>query len=351
MALDFTKATGNKALSAVAKTSQYNSARTEVYEIPLDQIDENIDNDKIFNMEGIDFLAKTIDREGWTGAIEVIALPNGRYEITSGHRRYRAMKQLGKTTIPCIISHNVDARTKARKLISSNVRNRELTPLDWGRAIQYFAENVSEQGEINAESRRECVEFFGFTGSKISRYLALTKLAPSLQHYAATEGFPVSALSPASRLSVEEQNLLAKKIDEQVEEIKRRAIEENGDSGEEPTIDYSLISKGFVTQEVNKLRGGAQQRVLTAKKARVLPKSEPIPVKQTVMGAMPDKVPDIQYPPKRIDYSPSRVHHAEPMEIGEQLLSYLHLIDNKKDIGTKMQDILVQIRDEINRLC
>ena len=74
-----------------------------VMNIPLDKIDGNPENDKLFSMRSVDHLAKIIDEEGYTTPIEVYKKKNGRYEITSGHRRYQAMKLLGQKEIPCYI--------------------------------------------------------------------------------------------------------------------------------------------------------------------------------------------------------------------------------------------------------
>ncbi len=339
MALDFTKASGNKTLNAVAKTSKYSSNKTEVFDIPMSLIDENEDNEKIFNMEKIDSLAKAIGEEGWTGAIEVIARPNGRYEISSGHRRFRAMQKLGKETIPCIIMHDVDARAKAKKLISSNIHNRELTPLDWGRAIKYYAEHVSEQGEINKISRRECVEFFGFTETTISRYLALTNLTPALQKLATTEGFPVSALSPASRLDAKAQDQLAKEIEEHLSELiadtESNVIPTDDEySEEEPYTDYSLISKDFVVSKIAEYRGGQQIRATSAKKKRLVPEGHKTQPEQKQEAPAPKASPAF----------------ATPLEVGEVFLSFLCVLEDKETLDSKTLDVLTEIRDELNRL-
>ena len=55
-------------------------------EIPVELIDENPDNEQIFGYEDVDYLAESIQENGFGGAIEVYELANGRYEISSGHR-------------------------------------------------------------------------------------------------------------------------------------------------------------------------------------------------------------------------------------------------------------------------
>ena len=83
-------------------------------DIEIDLIDMNNDNESVFGLDDIDYLAENIKEDGFSGAIAVYALDNGRYEISSGHRRYLAAKQLGMKTIPAIVSENVDDITKAK---------------------------------------------------------------------------------------------------------------------------------------------------------------------------------------------------------------------------------------------
>ena len=71
----------------------------ELKSIPLDQIEYNPVNTKIFNMDDIEHLAKTIKEEGYNDPILVFKNKNGRYEILyqgKGHRnRQHKTDQLG----------------------------------------------------------------------------------------------------------------------------------------------------------------------------------------------------------------------------------------------------------------
>lgn len=67
-----------------------------IVRIPLEEVHENPDNNKIFSMDKIDRLADTIEDEGFVGAIEVFKISDHYYEISSGHRRFEAMKMVGE---------------------------------------------------------------------------------------------------------------------------------------------------------------------------------------------------------------------------------------------------------------
>ncbi len=206
--MDFSKAGGNFGLNQVLQKSAEEADSVLLTNIPIELIDENPDNEKIFNMNDVDTLSRTIEKEGFTGAIEVLKKPDGRYEISSGHRRYRAIKELGKKTIPCIISTYTDETTRAKKLLSSNINNRILSPLDWARALQYYTEKVAiPSGKTTkAEIVEDCSNYFNWSRSKYYRYYTISKLQPELQELCIDEDFPSSALAKANKLSLEQQH-------------------------------------------------------------------------------------------------------------------------------------------------
>lgn len=237
--MKFDKASGNKMLKDVIKNSNDTNNSVKITEIPMELIDENEDNEKVFSMEEIDLLAKSIDDEGFFGAIEVWKKPDGRYEISSGHRRYRAMKLLNRSSIPCVIADfPTDDTTVAKHLLSSNIRSRQMTPIDWGNAIRYYMNNIAEQRGINISSRKEAAEYFGFSATKMSRLLSLTNLIPELQEYAKQENFPSNALATANKLDEDKQKELA-------DFIKNALVsEENSDI---PTISGTVLSKKIIS--------------------------------------------------------------------------------------------------------
>ena len=200
--------------------------------IDMNLIDPNPDNDTIFNMDALEYLAKGIKEEGFIGAIEVIAKPDGRYEISSGHRRYKAMELLREKEIPCIIVHNMDSIVKAQRLLSSNIKNRILKPMDYARAIRYFKENVGKpqllklkEKRLNNEPLGEnaddtlekiCTKYFNMSLANLKRYESLLKLIKPLQDLTNEVEFPYSSLSPAATLSDVQQRELYENIKEHI---------------------------------------------------------------------------------------------------------------------------------------
>ena len=281
MAINREKIKRNAAASVIASFSERTEdEKDRVVVLDMSLIDENPDNDTVFNMDGIEAFSKSIEEYGFSGAIEVFKKPNGRYEISSGHRRFRAMKQAGKKDIPCIICENTDDKDKAVRLLLSNIHNRVLTGLDWGRSIVYFCTKVSDQHEVNAASRAEAMEFFGFSKSQVSRYLALTKLEPELIFYAQQKDFPLYPLSIAAGCTREQQLKLRDYIEDRFTAIKKELPEDE-------TAEYSQITKNELVNALTSIRGGIKERSTNRPKPKPVSadaEHEPVPAEQNDGG-------------------------------------------------------------------
>lgn len=163
-------------------------------ELPLDVIDPNPDNSEIFNMDDIDALADSITRNGFRGAIEVFQKKDGRYEILAGHRRYVAAQKAGLSRIPSLIyMQPKDEIEKRSLLIDSNIYNREFTPLDKARALNYQRETFRMEQEKNPDLTiwDSMMKHFGMSRGSISTYLSIVELIPELQEMYADQILPV----------------------------------------------------------------------------------------------------------------------------------------------------------------
>ena len=200
MGLDFKK--NSKMVTKVMKNSS-EDMNNKKRDIDISLIDLNPDNEAIFGHDDIDYMAETIGEDGFSGAIEVYALDNGRYEISSGHRRFLASQQLGHKTIPAIVSENVDDKTKSKKLIKSNILNRKMTALKLAKAMAYYRERVLY--DFKGEKTKELARVFNISHTGVKRYLQLLNLAPELQKYADDENVPYTNLISLTKLDSEDQ--------------------------------------------------------------------------------------------------------------------------------------------------
>jgi ParB/RepB/Spo0J family partition protein len=107
--------------------------------------------DKRNELEGIEWLAKSIARHGVINPIDVRRVGGG-YEIVSGHRRYLAAREAGLRTIPCIVSHDTDEASFAQRQYAENAQRSNFTPIEDARGVARVAEAMpgASQGEVAA---------------------------------------------------------------------------------------------------------------------------------------------------------------------------------------------------------
>jgi len=226
--------------------------KLETKDIAIDQIDYNPKNTAIFNMGEIERLASRIKEEGYNDPILVFMKDDGRYEILSGHRRYEAMKYLGEKSIPGnIITEKLSDSQKDLILLSSNIANRKLAPLDMARAIEFYKGILDRDPNFKGNKKAATAEYFGITQSNVQRYSVILKLIPELQAYCKKPNFPYSSLSKAANLTKEEQKELLNKL------IRLEADEKNI-SEEEVDKDEILFSRTRVEQIINNMVKGKE---------------------------------------------------------------------------------------------
>lgn len=187
-----------KVAGIINNSNMTGNAATTV-DLDISKIDENPDNENIFDMSGIDELAKEIQDFGFTGAIDVYQKEDGRYELSSGHRRFRAVKTLNWKTIPAIIKPMPSDVIRRHKLIHSNTKNRVLSYMDLSKAIQYEQNTIimalaekagksfqtDEQGNVHADVEKNLVmeelsRAFDMSVSRLYKYINLQNVIPEI---------------------------------------------------------------------------------------------------------------------------------------------------------------------------
>jgi len=180
--------------------------------LPIDLIDKNPDNASIFSLENIDELSGNMDDVGFMGAVLVFEKPDGRYELYSGHRRWLARKQQGLPDIPAIIEPMPDEILKAKKLLSSNIQQRELTPYELAKAIDYYRNHVLRPSGFEGDTIDACAEYFMKSRANIKRLIAINKVIPELQELTKNPSFPFTSLEKVTGFTEEEQKELYREI-------------------------------------------------------------------------------------------------------------------------------------------
>ena len=315
-------------------------------DIELSLIDKNEDNDKIFNMNDIEYLAKSIEEEGFYGAIEVFKKPNGRYEISSGHRRFEAMKYLHRESIPCIVNDMPDDYKVGIKLLSCNLKTRKLTPLDMARSIAYYEQLEKKNGKKGNFSKKAAA-FFNISEPQVYRFQVLLKLIPELQELADDPGFPYSALRSAVNLTPEAQLLLYNQINS--------FILENNVEDEDDTKEYKL-SRGRIETLIENLRRFSveNQARPNLKRNKALlkdsSKHEDIPVvPKSVLQIRPLELKRIENTSTVEEEAPENTNPDFDFEI---LIDIISKADKKviASLGDKQRQILKSAIDRLSKL-
>jgi ParB/RepB/Spo0J family partition protein len=96
--------------------------------VELDHLVESETNPRK-HFTGIEELAESIKKVGLLVPLLVRTLPDGRYEIVAGHRRYRAAKLAGLSELPCEVRELTDVQTLEVQL-TENIQRDDLTPLE-----------------------------------------------------------------------------------------------------------------------------------------------------------------------------------------------------------------------------
>lgn len=183
----------------------------KVYEIPLGEIDPFPDHPfKVTDDEDMFALAESVKKNGVITPATVRKKEDGRYEMLSGHRRLRACRIAGLTTIRCeIVEMTKDEATIF--MVESNFQRSKILPSEKAFAYKMRLEamkripgrpsldNYSPSGNnLERTSSEELAKEVGDSKSQIFRYIRLTELIPSLLHMV-DEG--LISMRPAVELS------------------------------------------------------------------------------------------------------------------------------------------------------
>lgn len=106
---------------------------------------------KTFDAQPLEALAASISVHGVLQPILVRELPNGKYQIVAGERRWRASKLAGLAEVPVIIIEG-DEREAAEIALVENIQREDLNPVEEAMAYRQLAEEYGmTQEEISAK--------------------------------------------------------------------------------------------------------------------------------------------------------------------------------------------------------
>jgi len=149
-------------------------------------------------------------------------LPEGGYELVSGHRRKRACELAGLETMPVIV-RELDDDAAAILVVDSNLQREGLLPSERAFAYKLKLEALRHQGERTDLTSRQVVdklkaadrvgEDVGESARQVQRYIRLTELIPPLLDMVDERKIAFNPAYELSFLKQDEQRLLLDAMD------------------------------------------------------------------------------------------------------------------------------------------
>ena len=122
-----------------------------VQEIPVGDIDPNTEQPRrSFPEEAMTQLSASVKEQGILQPLLVVEQPGGRYRIVAGERRWRAARQAGLATVPCIV-RDMDMIRQMEVSLIENLQREDLNPAEEARGYQTLMEEYGLTQEQVAE--------------------------------------------------------------------------------------------------------------------------------------------------------------------------------------------------------
>ena len=147
----------------------------DILRIPVDLIEPNPYQPRMsFDQEALEELAESIRSLGLIQPITVRRKTDGRYQIISGERRFRACRLAGLDMVPAYIRDTNDQGMLEMASVE-NIQREDLDPIEVAMSYQRLIEECSltqEQMAVRVGKKR----------ASVTNYLRLLKLPAKIQH-------------------------------------------------------------------------------------------------------------------------------------------------------------------------
>ena len=167
-------------------------------------------------------MAESVKQYGVLSPAIARPMPDGGYELVSGHRRKRACELAGLETMPVIV-RELDDDAAAILVVDSNLQREGLLPSERAFAYKLKLEALRHQGERTDLTSRQLVgkleaadtigESTGESGRQVQRYIRLTELIPPLLDMVDERKIAFNPAYELSFLTKDEQTMLLDAMD------------------------------------------------------------------------------------------------------------------------------------------
>ena len=158
----------------------------KVQRIPLAELRPFKDHPfKVQNNEEMERMIESIRKVGAITPALARPLPNGGYELISGHRRLAACQVLGIETMPVIVREMSDDEAVIA-MVDANLQREMIFPSEKAFAYKMKLEAIKHQGVASAQVGQKLLSVeivaddAGESRNQIKRYIRLTYLIPEL---------------------------------------------------------------------------------------------------------------------------------------------------------------------------
>ena len=150
-------------------------ATADVVRIPVNLIEPNPFQPRLsFDMEELEGLAASIRTLGLITPITVRRRADGRYQIISGERRYRACQMAGLTEVPAYV-RDADDQGMLEMAIVENIQRSNLDPIEIALSYRRLIDECQHTQEVMAER-------LGRNRSSVANQIRLLNLPVKVQH-------------------------------------------------------------------------------------------------------------------------------------------------------------------------
>lgn len=197
-----------------------------VKNIPLDELHPFKNHPfKILNNEEMERMIESIRKVGTITPALARPLPDGGYELISGHRRLAACQVLEIETMPVIVREMSDDEAVIA-MVDANLQRETILPSEKAFAYKMKLDAMKRQGQRTdltcariahksdgIKSRDILAEQIGESKDQIRRYIRLTSLVPDLLNRVDNKTIAFNAAVEVSYLTEPEQKMLCDAIE------------------------------------------------------------------------------------------------------------------------------------------
>lgn len=187
-----------------------------VQELDIDLLVPSENN--FYGIREIEELAESIKEYGLMHNVVVRKRNDGKYEILSGERRFRALREIDYKKVPCrIVKDDVTELDAEVMLIQANMQQRELNLQEKMQGIKRLQEIYTEKrksGEkLQGKTRDLIGKHLGISGVQVGRYQKIDKdLIEPLKEKLNSEDITVTQAHTLSSLTESEQEIISDEI-------------------------------------------------------------------------------------------------------------------------------------------